>query len=897
MSKVISMPVLDLPFSPVSLTDAQINIVEMKKQLTDFTQWSLTQFKQKTPIDQLILLRSQYIDALLQRLWHFYQFANQTGRLFNRNRVVLIAVGGYGREELHPLSDIDLLFLTDKPLNQEQEDKIGQIVRFLWDLHLEVGHSVRTLKGCLQEAQKNLSVMTNLIESRIVIGHAGLFNDLRKQLFTDKIWPSPVFYQAKRDEQQQRHQQYHGTSYNLEPDIKNSPGGLRDIQTIQWIALRHFGGISMQEFNQFNYLTPEEMEKLKQCRQFLWRIRFALHSVITRYDNRLLFERQLSIAHLLGYEGEGNRPVERMMLDYYRVVHNTNELNQMLLQLFEESILALNPNNKPYDIDEFFQVRDGLIDIKDEQLFIRDSTMIMQLFHTLVCHPHLRGIYSNTIRQLRYARRKLKHLLCEDPKCRAHFMAIIQHPDAIEKALLPMHQYSILAAYIPGWKHIAGMMQFDLFHAYTVDEHTMRVLKEINQYLTEEGQRRHPNSSHVYQKLSKPYLLIIAALFHDIAKGMHGDHSELGASALQIFCQLHDFSERDTELVVWLVRDHLLMSVTAQGRDIQDPLVIREFAQRVNTKRRLQYLLCLTVADVCATNETLWNSWKQSLIRELYFSTERALELGFHQLPQHRAIVRQHKQAALKLLAEQNITQEQIKLLWERCHFDYFLRYSAEQIVWHTVNLCQHDLTQPLVLITPDPDHGGTELFIYSPDRPFLFAAVSNQIGHYNLNIHEALIITTRDGYALDTFIVLEPNGHILNPDRYTTLINGLEKTLAQKTFKRRRIRKMSAKLKNFHVPTQVNFLSAVGDRKTYVELIALDRPGLLAYVGEIFAKLQLSLRSAKIATIGEQVKDLFILTDKEGHALSDETCLQLRYSLVTAIDEMDSNNNTQDML
>lgn len=882
---------IKLPFSPLNLTDAQINVTTLKQQLIEFTQWSFEQFKEGSAIEQLIFARSEYIDQLLQRLWQYYLFEAQTGFIFNRNRFALIAVGGYGRQELHPLSDIDLLILTDKPLSSKQASKIEALIQLLWDLGVNIGHSVRTLKTCLAEAKTDLTVMTNLMESRLIVGNEQLLYNLQQKIFSKTIWPSPLFYQAKIKEQQTRHRQYHSTSYNLEPDIKNSPGGLRDIQIINWIAIRHFGPISAQDLPQFAFLTDEEIKELKICQRFLWCIRFALHSVVKRYDNRLLFDRQLSVAHLLGYQGESNIAVEHMMHDYYRVVHTITELNQMLLQLFSESMLRPSNHTQQFHIiNDHFVVRDGLIDITDNQLFIRDSSMIMQLFHTLLTQPTVYGIYSNTIRQLRHARRHLSQLLCEDAKSRAHFLAIIKHPEAITKALIPMHQFGILAIYIPGWKHITGLMQFDLFHSYTVDEHTIRVLLELHNFTTEKGKQQHPNSSRIFQQLAKPYLLIITALFHDIGKGLNGDHSILGANALQQFCQLHELPKQDSELVVWLVRQHLLMSVTAQACDIQDPTVIQDFAQQVQTQQRLQFLLCLTVADVCATNETLWNSWKQSLLRALYFATNNILKLGLQQTPRRPwAIVRQHKKQAQKLLTQQQIPLEQTKQLWNRYCFDYFLRYSPEQIAWHTVNLIKHDQKKPLVLIHPTPEHGGTELFIYSPDKPFLFASVSTQIGHVNLNIHDASIITTKDHYALDTFIVLEPNGQPVSPDRQPSLILQLEKVLLQKTFKRQRIYRPNAKLRHFKVPTQVNFLAIQSNDKTHMQLITLDKPGLLAYVGEVFAKLRLSLHSAKIVTIGEHVEDLFLLTDKEGYPLTDAMCIKLRQLLIDVIDSLDN--------
>ena len=873
--------------SPLDFSDDQITVPYLKQQLNAFQQWSVTQFKNNADIDDLVHLRSHFIDQLLQRLWHYYQIPEQVSSLFKQNRIALIAVGGYGRTELHPLSDIDILILSDNSLTKELEKQIGDLVRLLWDLHLDIGHSVRTLKTCLQEAKNDITIMTNLIESRLIAGSESLLNKLRSEIFSDKIWPSPAFYQAKMQEQQERHQQYHSTTYNLEPDLKNSPGGLRDMQIIQWVAIRHFGGEFLKKIAQFDYLTPEEVAEFKTCRKFLWRMRFALHCVINRYDNRLLFDRQLSIAKMLGYSGEGNTPVENMMHDYYRVAHNITELNQMLLQLFDESLLKRYSSQKTYDIDQHFQVRGNLIDVKHNSVFTDNPLMILNLFYTILLNPQVTGLYSNTIRQLRSARRKLTYLLSETPEARTLFMKIIKHPDAIKKAILPMHRYGILAVYIPGWQQISGMMQFDLFHAYTVDEHTIRLLLELDRLKTEVGKEKHPNSSTVFAKLSKPELLVITGLFHDIGKGRHGDHSEIGAKLVESFCQLHELDAKDTDLIVWLVRYHLLMSVTAQSRDLQDPDVIREFIQLVKSKRRLQYLLCLTVADVCATNETLWNSWKQSLMRELYLTAKRSFDSGIHQIPEQRSIARQHKQQALTELLAQNYDEQMIKNLWQDYRVDYFLRYSAEQIVWHAQLLLNHDLSQTLVSINANPYHGGSEIIIYSSDRPFLFAAACNALSMLNLSIHDALIITNKNGFALDTFIVLEPNGQIVPENRHQDIIQALHKVLHQSVYKGVTIKPAKQRLRSFSVPTQVNFISSFNENQTYMELIALDKPGLLACVGEVFAKLDLSLSSAKIATIGEHIEDLFILTDKHNKALDDNTCQKLTESIVETIDSI----------
>lgn len=867
--------------SPLTFSDDQISIAELKSQLKQFSDHQKDEFIGQNSITELVLGRAKYMDMLLRRLWQHFNFVKES-------KICLVAVGGYGRGELHPLSDIDILLVSDQPLPDDLSTKISHFITFLWDLKLEIGHAVRTITECAIIGREDLTVATNLQESRLLCGCEAIFTKLQTEIHSSSFWPSETFYKAKVQEQRDRHARYHDTTYNLEPDIKSTPGGLRDIHTLGWIARRHFGATSLLEMSQYGFLTDAEYRELLECQDFLWRVRFALHIQLKRYDNRLTFAHQVQVAECLGFVGEGNRGVEMMMKEFYRTLRRVAELNKMLLKLFDQAILNNGVESAPQILSKDFQRRGPLIEARKPALFQSRPETILDMFLHIANDSTIESVAPSTLRQLKTARRRLNKFLHTIPSAREKFIELCRHPNSLTRAFILMHKLGVLAAYLPQWSQIVGQMQFDLFHVYTVDEHSIRLLKHIHSFNQPENHQKHPICCEVFPRIHKKELLIIAAIFHDIAKGRGGDHSEIGADEAYEFCIEHGLSKPEAKLVSWLVRYHLLMSVTAQRRDIYDPDVISEFAKQVRDEEYLEYLVCLTVADICATNPDLWNSWKRTLLAELFYSTQRALRRGLENPVDVRDRIRHNQQLASALLRKEGFNSRDIEVLWQRFKADYFLRHSHNQIAWHCTHLLRHDdHTQPLILISKKATRGGTEVFVYSRDQHALFATVVAELDRRNLNVHDAQVMTSKDGYVLDTFMVLDQHGHAIDDNRHNAVVKHLLHVLKDGRPTKIKTRRPHRNLQHFKVKTRIEFLPTKGKKRTLLEFVALDTPGLLAIVGATFADLNLHLHAAKITTIGERAEDLFIITNADGVKLTEEEELQLSEKLAENITKL----------
>ncbi len=846
-------------------------------------------FLNGTPAQTLVPQRAAMVDRLLQTIWpHFFAGHHASA--------ALVAVGGYGRGELHPGSDIDLQILVDPACREILRGPLEQFVTFLWDIGLEVGHSVRSVAECADEAGKDISVATNLMESRPLAGSADLYEAMCEAMSPARIWSSLDFFQAKLLEQINRHHKYHDTAYNLEPNIKEGPGGLRDIQVIGWVAKRHFGATTLHDLVDHAFLSETEYQSLIEGQNFLWQIRFALHTLTGRREDRLLFDYQRSLADQFGYrDGGSSLAVEQFMKQYYRTVMELSRLNEMLLQLFEEAILyAANPG-EPTPINKRFQSRKGFIEVVNETVFKRYPFALLELFLVLEQHRELKGVRAATIRLIRTHGHLIDDKFRNDLRNRALFMEILRQPHGVSEQLRRMNRYGILAAYLPAFGKIVGLMQYDLFHVYTVDEHTLTVIRNLRRFTRPEHAKEFPLCSEIMQQhIPKPEVLYLAALFHDIAKGRGGDHSELGEQEALQFCLHHGLSQYDARLVAWLVRHHLIMSMTSQRKDISDPEIITEFAITVRSPVYLNYLYLLTVADIRSTNPSLWNSWKDTLLLELYSATQRVMRRGLENPIDQAEHIEEMRAEARHLLHTYGNEDEAIDTVWRDFPEDYFLRYTAGEIAWHSQGIIQNIGGElPLILVRHHTQRGGTAIFIHTPIDDRLFARTTHALDQMGLSIVDARIIGSRSGLTLDNYVVFEDTGQpISNPHRVQEIFDKLRQTLTHLNREPAVTRRQPRQFKHFSIPTDVSFSTDERNQKTILELMTVDRPGLLSRVGQALMECGVRLHAAKIVTFGARVEDVFHLTDKNNRPLSADAQFQcLRETIVRHLDKPAQNN------
>jgi [protein-PII] uridylyltransferase len=869
---------------PAALEAGEFSPIVFRQVLDQGTDLLKERFVADEPIEDLVRDRARLVDMALRAAW-----ANHAGKF--AGDLSLIAVGGYGRGELHPSSDIDIMVLLPKSDSADWQPDIERFLTFLWDIGLEVGHSVRSIDDCQRESLADISVATTLFEARLLSGPEPLFAGMRRALAPDRLWSSQDFFEAKCKEQTERHHRYFDTAYNLEPNVKSSPGGLRDIQTIGWVAKRHFGTDTLDELVAHGFLTREELRKLKAGQSFLWKVRFGLHVLTGRREDRLLFDYQIKLAKLFGYEDASfTLAVEQLMQKYYRTVMDVSLLNEMLLQLFREAILTQSA--APSAINARFQIRNDYLEVTHPEVFARHPSALLELFVLLQQHPEVRGVRAETIRLIGTHVWLIDEEFRQNPRHHRLFIEILCAPVGVTHELRRMNLYGVLGRYIPSFGRVVGRMQYDLFHAYTVDAHTLFVVSNLRRLAMPKFNDEFPSLSQIMQSLPRQEIAYLAALFHDIAKGRGGDHSELGAVDAEAFCLEQGLGRYEARLVAWLVRNHLILSITSQKKDISDPAIIQEFARRVGDQVHLDYLYVLTVADVRGTNPKLWNSWKARLFEEFYERTKRALRRGLETPIDQDELIRETQDQALLIMSE-SVKPAQAAALWTQWTEAYFLRYTAEEIAWHTALLALRkvDDDSPLVAIRQLTDRGGTAVLTYTPRRLRSFARTTGVLDQMGLNVVDARLITSANGFSLETYEVLEDNGAVIaDAERVQEIERGLWRALKQVEDAPPAVTRRAARqVRMFWTPTQVNFSVDNRNERTILELIAADRPGLLSEVGKVFRAERVAINGAKIMTVGERAEDVFYITGADGGLLPEDVCRRVQDALTLALDRRDA--------
>ena len=792
----------------------------------------------------------------------------------------LLATGGYGRGELYPQSDIDLLVLAEPGLQQARQADIGRFFSLLWDAGLATSQAVRSEAQCVEAAREDITVLTALMECRVLAGDPGAVARLSAALSPEVLWPPKDYFAAKREEQRARHARFHDTAHNLEPSIKEGPGGLRDLQTVTWMGMRLYGVPGLRALVPLGLLGEDECASLEREWRVLARLRFGLHLLANRREERLGFDYQKNLAAMLGLKDErrDNLAVEQMMQGFFRSAATVMRINDRLLQRFEEQLSGQEP---AVPLGDGFELRHGYLAMAEPARLGRGFGEVLALFEAWDAQPGARGLHSETARALGESLGAIAPYAEQPEAIRQRFMALMQSPQAVA-ALTRMARLGVLARYLPAFGKVAGRMQYDLFHVYTVDQHTLTVLAHIDGF-ARKADERFGIAHEVWPRLRKPHLLLLAGLFHDIAKGRGGDHSELGAVDAREFAQAHALPEADADLLAWLVEQHLLMSTTAQRQDISDPAVVARFANKVADREHLDYLYLLTCADIAGTSPKLWNAWKDRLLADLYAATRFALRRGLENPVHATEIMAETRAAALERLLGEGLSREEVERIWAAYPDVGFLRYRPEQIAWQTQGIAASGGADTLVLARPHLQDGGLEVFVRTPDRDGLFAALVATFDRLGLNVLEARVLNSSDGFALDNFQLIAPLGRAPEPSAVEgALRNALRDPARVKPPRRAAPRQ----LRHFRVPVKVDFDASADGRRTRMSLVCTDQPGLLAGVAQVLRRFRLRVHDARIATFGEKVEDFFLLTDERDQPVGDQALLdELRAAIVAGVD------------
>ena len=815
-------------------------------------------FREHQIVGRLTKQLSKLSDELLISLWNSCDLNAEAA---------LVAVGGFGRGALFPYSDIDILILlpADKPYFEEVlASRIEKFIAQCWDTGLEIGSSVRTVAECASEAEQDITVRTSLLESRLICGKKALFKEFESVY--EKTLDPKSFFQAKLAEQIQRHYKYQDTPYSLEPNCKESPGGLRDLQVISWVSKAARLGNTFKDLSFTGLITQRELTELNRNQRFLETLRANLHLLAKRRQDVLVFDLQTPLAAAMGITEESSRLAsEAIMRRYYWAAKAVSQLNDVLLQNIE-ALLFPQESKTTHAIagegNECFIERQGVLDITDPQLFQKHPEQILRTFLVFAQTANVKSLSATIFRALYNARQKMDSQWRKDPVNRALFMEILKEPEGVSRAFQLMNRTSVLGRYLPAFRRIVGQMQHDLFHVYTVDQHILMVLRNVRRFMVVEHTHEFPFCSSLIAHFEKPWLLVIAALFHDIAKGRGGDHSELGKADMRKFAKDHDLDKADTELLVWLVSEHLNMSQVAQKQDITDPDVVQAFAKKVGDERHLTALYLLTVADVRGTSPKVWNAWKGKLLEDLYRVTLRVLGGA---KPDASSELAQHQEESRAMLRLNAIEDSAYDNLWKQLDVAFFLRQDAADIAWLTRHLFDRvDSETPVVRARLSPVGEGLQIAVYVKDQEDLFARICAYFERHGFSIWDARIHTTKHGYALDTFQISGSN-LVDEGGSYRDLIQLVEYELTaalqiNDPLPSPSMGRLSRQSRTFPIQPRVHMTPDERGHYYALSLSTSDRTGLLYAISRILAKHQVSLHTARINTLGERVEDVFLL-------------------------------------
>ncbi|MBA57794.1 MAG: [protein-PII] uridylyltransferase [Gammaproteobacteria bacterium] len=864
----------------------------LKKALIDAKEELARAFHKNEDTSYLIRQYSDFIDRVLILTWDQFKWSENKNS-WRKSRISLIAVGGYGRRELLPHSDIDILILLERNDAYRNKSNIESFVTLLWDIGLKIGHSVRSLKDCKAQAFADVTILTAMTEARLIRGEGALLSKLEAIISPQKIWDAKQFFIAKNNEQILRHEKSDYTERSLQPNVKTSPGGLRDIQTLLWIAKRIYEANDFQELVELNVISCQEYETLINSRNFLWKVRFGLHLITGRDENRLMFAHQQTLAENMRYEDKEQLAVEQFMQHYYLSVTRINTINETLLQHFEEVIWKSKKKRKGKKLNARFNLINHLIEVSSPFVFEETPEALFEMFLLAASDDKIKGFTASTIRLAQKYVYLIDEAFRRNKKNSELFLKILGSQHHLFTQLRRMGRWGILGAYLPEFDRVIGQMQFDLFHIYTVDAHTLQVVRNMRRFRYKNNEQKFPIAAHIHARLPKIELLYIAGFYHDLGKGLKGDHSNIGSDIARGFCERHSLPQWDTNLVCWLVEKHLVMSTTAQRRDIQDPQVIHEFAELVGDQIRLEYLYALTVADMNATNSNLWNGWIASLMNQLYLETKKALRRGVEKPIDRTEYLDDVREQALKKLENDFVERSKVESLWTQVDEEYFLKERVIDIVWQTKEILeQKNLNNPVVLVRDDKSQasnsGYTQIFVHTKNRKDLFTSIIQAIDKLRLSIVDARIATSKNDMTFNTFTVLEQNGLPVgkNPSRVERITNDIRESIETKKISRAYSNGRTYNTDQFKNETIINIIPQKDENVSVLEITTGDRPGVLVIIAEIFNRFDINLVSARITTLGEKVEDIFYITplNRKGK-LKNSILVQLKAMLLSSLD------------